>query len=81
MGILLMGYAIGCMLSCSDDEEELASSAATGIQLDKTELELMELDSDTLVATILPDGLKSLSVVWSSNADSIATVNDFGIVI
>ena len=80
IGILLMGYAIGCMLSCSDDEKELVTSAAIGIRLDKTELELMELESDTLLATILPDGLKSLSVVWSSNADSIATVNDFGIV-
>ena len=80
MGTLLMSYVMGCMFSCSDDEEELAASAATGIQLDKVEMELMELDSDTLVATILPDGLKSLSVVWTSNADSIATVNDFGIV-
>lgn len=77
-GILLV--LTGLMYSCAENEEELSASNAIGIQLDRNELELMEQDVDTLVATILPNNLTSLSVVWTSNADSIATVDNFGVV-
>ena len=80
IGILFALYGIGFISSCSEDEEELSAAAATGLQLDKTELELMERSKDTLIATILPNDLKSLSVLWTSSADSIATVDDFGVV-
>ena len=33
-----------------------------------------------MIATILPNDLKNLSVLWSSSADTIATVDDFGVV-
>ena len=80
IGILFALYGIGFISSCSEDEEELSAAAATGLQLDKTELELMERSKDTLIATILPNDLKCLSVLWTSSADSIATVDDFGVV-
>ena len=80
IGILFALYGIGFISSCSEDEEELSAAAETGLQLDKTELELMERSKDTLIATILPNDLKSLSVLWTSSADSIATVDDFGVV-
>ena len=80
IGILFALYGIGFISSCSEDEEELSAAAATGLQLDKTELELMERSKDTLIATILPNDLKSLSVLWTSSADSIVTVDDCGVV-
>ena len=69
---------IGFISSCSDNEEEVTYSV-TGIQLNTDKLELIELDVDTLIAKILPDNAPG-SVVWTSNADSIATVDDFGVV-
>ena len=79
-GILLMIYGIGFISSCSDDDEEKFTSSVTGIQLNTDKLELTEQDVDTLIATILPDNAPPASVVWTSNADSIATVNNFGVI-
>lgn len=78
--VLFTLYGASFISSCSEDEEELSAAAATGLQLNKTELELMEQSKDTLIATILPNDLKNLSVLWSSSADTIATVDDFGVV-
>lgn len=80
IGILLMIYGIGFISSCSDDDEEEFTSSVTGIQLNMDKLELTEQDVDTLIARILPDNAPYASVVWISNADSIATVNDFGVI-
>lgn len=79
VGILWMVYGVGFMSSCSDDKEEFSSSV-TGIQLNTSKLELVEWDKDTLVAQLLPDNASYASVIWNSDADSIATVNDFGVV-
>lgn len=80
VGILFAFYGAGLIASCSDDEEEGFAASVTGIKLNKSEMELMELNVDTLVAEILMDGEAKVSVVWASSADSIATVDDFGVV-
>ena len=44
------------------------------VKLDKTELELTEGDSETLVATVKPDDATDKTVTWSSSDDAVATV-------
>ena len=50
----------------------------TSVSLDKTELELTEGDNETLVATIRPTGATNKNVSWSSNKESVATVDANG---
>lgn len=46
------------------------------ISLDKTELELTEGDTATLVATVLPENADNKNVIWTSSDESVATVYD-----
>ena len=48
------------------------------VSLDRTEYEMTEGDTVTLVATIKPDNATNKNVSWSSSDESIATVNDEG---
>ena len=61
-------------LICKDDSDEIAVS---GINLDKTELELTEGDDATeLFATVEPENATDKKVTWTSSDESIATVAD-----
>ena len=51
-----------------------APKPATGITLNKSELTLTAGDSDTLIATVTPEGSTD-TVVWSSSKTDVATVN------
>ncbi len=53
---------------------------ATSITLDKTEISLEAKETDTLVATVLPELATEKSVEWSSSDESIAIVDENGIV-
>ena len=53
---------------------------ATSIELDKTEISLEATETATLVATVLPDLTTNKSVTWSSSNESIATVDENGVV-
>ena len=53
--------------------------AVESVELDKTELELTEGGSATLVATVKPDNATDKTVTWSSSDPEIATV-DGGVV-
>ena len=50
----------------------------TGVSLDKESLTLEIDDSDTLIATVLPDDASDKSVTWSSSNSSVATVDNNG---
>ena len=52
--------------------------AVESIELNKTNLELVEGDSDILVATVKPDDATDKTVTWKSSDDSIVTVDDEG---
>lgn len=53
-------------------------STVSGVALDKTTLSLVEGDSDSLVATVAPDDASNKAVTWSSDAESVATVDAEG---
>ena len=53
---------------------------ATSIELDKTEISLEATQTATLVATVLPELTTNKSVTWSSSNESIATVDEYGVV-
>ena len=46
------------------------------ISLNKTELQLIEGESETLVATVKPDDATDKTVVWSSSSEKIATAEN-----
>ena len=48
------------------------------VSLDKTELSLVEGDSETLTATVKPDNATDKTVTWSSSDGSVATVDANG---
>ena len=50
--------------------------SVTSVALDKAELELLEGETATLVATVLPADATNKDVVWSSLSETIATVAD-----
>ena len=52
--------------------------AVTGVSLDKTTTTLTVGDTETLTATVSPDGASNKSVTWSSNNESVATVDANG---
>ena len=50
--------------------------AVTSISLNKTTLELVEDDTETLIATVSPDDAADKTVSWTSSNEEIATVKD-----
>ena len=54
--------------------------AVESVELNKTEIELNEGDSDTLVATVKPDDATDKTVTWSSSDSEVASVDDGGLV-
>jgi len=52
--------------------------AVSSIELNKTELSLVEGESETLVATVKPDDATDKTVQWESSDKEIATINGNG---
>jgi len=52
----------------------------TGVTLNKSTLSLSEGDTDTLVATVLPNDASNKNVIWRSSNESVATVDSNGVV-
>lgn len=50
--------------------------AVTGVTLDKNQLSLLEGESGSLTATVLPEGAADKTVSWSTSDAAIATVAD-----
>lgn len=57
---------------------EVTPVAATGVHLDKDTLSLITGDSETLVATVTPEGATNKTVTWASSDTSVATVDENG---
>ncbi|MBQ5723202.1 MAG: Ig domain-containing protein, partial [Muribaculaceae bacterium] len=53
---------------------------AMSIELDKTELDAMEMTEFQLTATVLPENTTNKGVVWSSSDNEIASVDETGLV-
>ncbi len=54
--------------------------AVTGVSLDKTNLNMVEGDTQSLTATVTPSDATDKTVTWSSSNTSIATVSSSGVV-
>lgn len=54
--------------------------AVTGVVVDKSTLNLLVSDTEPLVATVKPAGATNKNVTWSSENESIATVDENGVV-
>jgi hypothetical protein len=65
-------YSASCSVTVSGIAEPIA---CTGISLDKTELVFTEEGTQTIVATVTPTDTTD-AVVWSSNNESVATVEN-----
>ena len=63
-----------------DSEALVNTSLVEGISLNKTETELFPNETETLVATITPDAAANTQLIWSSNNESVATVDQEGTV-
>lgn len=51
-----------------------------GLSINKTELEMVKGDTETITATIYPSDATNQGVTWVSSAESVATVSDEGLV-
>jgi len=54
--------------------------AVTGVTLNKSTINLSSGDSETLVATVLPNNAANKNVEWASSNNSVATVTSNGLV-
>ena len=55
--------------------------AVTGVTLNKSSLSMLENDSETLIATIIPSNATNKAVSWSSSNSAVASVNADGLVL
>ncbi|MDD2256680.1 MAG: Ig-like domain-containing protein, partial [Bacteroidales bacterium] len=57
-----------------------ALTPVSGVELDLSAIQLKVLTSKTLVATVLPSTATNRNIVWSSSDESIATVDQAGLI-
>ena len=69
------GYTASCDITVASNVVNV-----TGIQLDKTELALSVGEMGGLVATVMPEGASNRNVVWTSSDETVATVDNTGMV-
>lgn len=70
----------GATATCEVTVEDPSFVHVTGISFDETSLSIMQYESATLTATVLPSNADDKSLTWSTNNSSIATVNNGTIV-
>ena len=67
------GFTATCTVTVSNTVVHV-----TSVSLNKTELEMTEGDTETLVATVKPDNATDKSVTWESSETKVATVDANG---
>ena len=78
MHYLLLSISLITTYSCK--KEKVKSVSVTGVGLNKTSTTLIEGETETLVATVMPENATDKSVVWESGNESAATVSQEGLV-
>jgi len=80
------GEAIISVIS-EDGEKKATCKVTVGnrdevaeIQLDVKELQLLPNDTKQIIATVLPESASNKNVMWTSSNESVATVDDSGLV-
>ena len=75
---ILLSISLITTYSCK--KEKVKSVSVTEVGLNKTSTTLIEGETETLVATVMPENAKDKSVVWESGNESAATVSQEGLV-
>jgi hypothetical protein len=82
-GIIAWAMVLGLLFTaCGDNETNPdttdTSISVTGVMLDQSSLTLSEGDNHTLIATVIPTNATNQKVSWTSDAESIASVDQNG---
>lgn len=75
---ILLSISLITTYSCK--KEKVKSVSVTEVGLNKTSTTLVEGETETLVATVIPENATDKSVVWESGNESAATVSQEGLV-
>ena len=59
-------------------KKSVVTAPVTGVELDKTELELTVDETAALTATVIPTGAANRKVSWTSSDETVATVDESG---
>jgi hypothetical protein len=76
---LVIAFTMGSLQSCSKDETTKVISA-NKVSLDQETISLVVEATAQLKATVLPEETSDKSITWASADDSIATVDDKGLI-
>ena len=75
---ILLSVSLIATYSCKKEKDK--SVSVTEVGLNKTSTTLIEGETETLVATVMPENATDKSVVWESGNESVATVSQEGLV-
>ena len=75
---ILLSISLITTYSCKKEKDK--SVLVTEVGLNKTSTTLIEGETETLVATVMPENATDKSVVWESGNESAATVSQEGLV-
>lgn len=75
---ILLSVSLIATYSCKKEKDK--SVSVTEVGLNKTSTTLVEGETETLVATVMPENATDKSVVWESGNESAATVSQEGLV-
>ena len=75
---ILLSISLITTYSCK--KEKVKNVSVTEVGLNKTSTTLIEGETETLVATVMPENATDKSVVWESGNESAATVSQEGLV-
>ncbi|CDC64921.1 ig domain protein group 2 domain protein [Bacteroides sp. CAG:770] len=73
---ILLSISLIITYSCKKEKDK--SVSVTKVGLNKTSTTLIEGETETLVATVMPENATDKSVVWESDNESAATVSQEG---